>query len=179
MLRVFHLDRRQRKLTFIAILAALTFAAMACSIGVLTPSDPLFTAPENTAEGTVSPIMVFATETPEEPTPTPENLVADGIGGAASQPTMDPNIAPILYYTQAGDILPVIAARFGVDPDEIMSPDPIANKVLLPPNQLLVIPHRLANTTSGIKILPDSEVVFSPSAIDFDIDAMQAFFHPF
>jgi LasA protease len=155
----------------LAAVVVLALASLACSIGVLTPSDPLFAVPANSVEGSVTPIMVFATEVPIEATPTPEVLVADGIGGAAIQPTMDPNIAPILYYTQAGDTLPVIATRFGVDPGEIMSPEPLQEKQLLHPNQLLIIPHRLANTTSNIKILPDSEVVFSPSAIDFDIGA--------
>ena len=155
----------------LSVVAMLAVAAMACSIGVLTPSDPLFAAPVNDLEGTITPIMVFATDTPVNPTPTPEALVADGIGGAAIQPTMDPNVAPILYYTQAGDVLSVIATRFGVDSAEIMSPEPLSDNALLHPNQLLVIPNRMANTTSNTKILPDSEVVFSPSALDFDIDA--------
>lgn len=154
-----------------SIIAALGLAAMACSIGVLTPSDPLFAAPVNDTQGTVTPIMVFSTATPAIASPTPEALVADGIGGASVQPTMDPNVAPILYYTQAGDVLGVVAKRFGVDPGEILSPDPLVDKSLLSPNQLLIIPNRMANTTSNIKILPDSEVVFSPSALDFDIGA--------
>jgi hypothetical protein len=41
--------------------------------------------------------------------------------------------------------------------------------MLLHPNQLLIIPGGLVNTTSSQKLLPDSEVVFSPSALDFDI----------
>ena len=166
------LERRRRNNSLVSAILVLSLAMMACSIGVLTPSDPLFAAPINEVTGTVNPIMILSTEVPATPSPTPEDLVADGAGGAeAVQPTMDPNIAPILYYTQSGDVLPVIAARFGVDPSEIMSPEPLLEKSLLPPNQLLVIPHRLANTTSNLKVLPDSEVVFSPSAIDFDIDA--------
>jgi len=157
--------------SIISMVSVLALAVMACSIGVLTPSDPLFAAPVNESTGTVAPIMVFATETPVSASPTPEVLAADGIGGASNEPTMDPNLAPILYYTQAGDILSVVASRFGVDPGEIMSPDPLLDKGLLHPNQLLVIPNRMANTTSSIKIIPDSEVVFSPSGLDFDIDA--------
>jgi murein DD-endopeptidase MepM/ murein hydrolase activator NlpD len=77
---------------------------------------------------------------------------------------------PILYYTQAADTLPVVAVRFGVDPSEITSPDPIPAEALLPPNQLLLIPRRLFNTTSSQRLLPDSELVYSPSAVDFKID---------
>ena len=78
---------------------------------------------------------------------------------------------PILYYTQAGDTLPVVAVRFGVDPAEITSPDPIPETSLISPNQLLIIPDRFVNTTPAEKILPDSEIVFGPSAMDFDIKA--------
>lgn len=85
-------------------------------------------------------------------------------------PTASPvNTTPILYYTQAADTLPVVAVRFGVQPEEITSPDPIPETALLPPNQLLIIPRRLANTTSSQHSIPDSEVVYSPSAIDFDV----------
>jgi hypothetical protein len=79
------------------------------------------------------------------------------------------NTAPILYYTQAGDTLPVVAVRFGVSQEEITSPDPIPPTALFNPGQLLIIPNRLANTTSSQHLMPDSEVVFSPSAIEFDV----------
>lgn len=78
------------------------------------------------------------------------------------------NSAPILYYAQAADTLPVVAIRFGVKPDEITSPDPIPPTEFIPPGQLLIIPRRLTNTTTSQKLMPDSEVVYSPSAVDFD-----------
>jgi murein DD-endopeptidase MepM/ murein hydrolase activator NlpD len=76
---------------------------------------------------------------------------------------------PLLYYSQAGDTLPVVAVRFGVETSEITSPDPIPETTLLEPNQLLIIPNRLANTTIPDKILPDSELVYSPSTVGFDV----------
>jgi LasA protease len=79
---------------------------------------------------------------------------------------------PVLYYTQSGDTLPNLAARFGVDQKEIILPDGHANgPELLAPNQLLVIPDVLNDVGSADAILPDSEVVFSPSAVNFDVDA--------
>ncbi|RLD09661.1 MAG: hypothetical protein DRI56_03875 [Chloroflexota bacterium] len=90
-------------------------------------------------------------------------------------PTMTPSVTPqvnaepFLYYTQAGDTLPVVAIRFGVNPDEIESPDPIPPKGFIAPGQLLIIPHGLLNTTSNAHLLPDSELVYSPSARDFDV----------
>lgn len=76
--------------------------------------------------------------------------------------------APILYYSQAADSLRVVAVRFGVKPEEISSPEPINETGFINPGQLLIIPKRLTNTTSSRQIMPDSEVVYSPSAVDFD-----------
>jgi LysM repeat protein len=75
---------------------------------------------------------------------------------------------PLLYYTQAGDTLDAIAVRFGVTIDQISSPDPIPERGFINPNQLLIIPNVLANTTPAQHLLPDSELVYSLSAIDFD-----------
>lgn len=76
--------------------------------------------------------------------------------------------APILYYAQAADSLRVVAVRFGVKPEEISAPEPINETGFINPGQLLIIPRRLTNTTSSRQIIPDSEVVYSPSAVDFD-----------
>jgi len=76
-----------------------------------------------------------------------------------------------MYNTQAGDTLPVIAVRFGVNPDDIYPTNPIPPTGLIAPNELMFIPDVLVNTTSAERIMPDSEVVFSPSAVDFDIRA--------
>ncbi len=78
---------------------------------------------------------------------------------------------PFLYYTQAGDTLDAIAVRFGVEKGEITSPQPIPEEGFINPNQLLIIPYRLSNTTNSLHLLPDSEFVFSISAIGFDVDA--------
>ena len=75
----------------------------------------------------------------------------------------------VLYYTIAGDSLPVVSLRFGVDMDTITSPEPLDTSGLLPPDQLLIIPNNLETTSARTKLLPDSEVTFSPSTIDFDI----------
>ncbi|MFN2158480.1 MAG: hypothetical protein ACK2TW_00875 [Anaerolineales bacterium] len=78
--------------------------------------------------------------------------------------------SPILYYAQAADSLPVVATRFGVKASEINSNQEIPQTGFINPGQLLIIPRKLGETTSSEKLLPDSEVVFSPSAVNFDID---------
>ncbi|MHC1784628.1 MAG: hypothetical protein AB9891_18050 [Anaerolineaceae bacterium] len=77
---------------------------------------------------------------------------------------------PILYHTQAGDTRPAVAIRYGVKPGEITSPDPIPGTGLLKPDQLLVIPNVLKEVGPNGNLFPDSEVVYSPSALDFDIE---------
>ncbi len=65
----------------------------------------------------------------------------------------------------------MVAVRFGVKPSEITSNEPIPETGFINPNQLLVIPRNLGETTSSEKLLPDSEVVFSPSTVSFDIES--------
>lgn len=82
------------------------------------------------------------------------------------------NAAPILYYTQSGDMLSAIASRFGVNEDEITSNAGLTRNTLLDPGTLLIIPNRITErTTPNIQILPDSEIVFSRTVLDFDIEA--------
>ncbi len=73
------------------------------------------------------------------------------------------------YYAQSGDTLPVISKHFGVEPFEVTSEQPIPAEAYLPPGQVLLIPNKLSETLSGSAILPDSEVVFSPSLLGFSI----------
>jgi murein DD-endopeptidase MepM/ murein hydrolase activator NlpD len=63
-----------------------------------------------------------------------------------------------------------LAARFGVDPSEIRSDSSLPEKGLIVPGTLLVIPDRITDpTTPNNQLIPDSEVVFAPTASDFDI----------
>lgn len=116
----------------------------------------------DTREENSAPAVGEADQTPELPLPTP--------GTAVPEVTLVSS-APFLYYTQAADTLPVVAIRFGVDPSEIQSREAIPESAYLTPGQLLVIPRRLTETTSPQHTMPDSEVVYSPSAANFDIEA--------
>ena len=76
----------------------------------------------------------------------------------------------IVYTTQSGDTLALLAKRFGVSEAEIVAPSEIHLEGMLMPDQILLIPDRLENTTSQEKILPDSSVVYSPAALNFYTD---------
>jgi LysM repeat protein len=90
--------------------------------------------------------------------------------GSEATFTSDPSHPTVLYYTQAGDTLPALAVRFSVEPSEITSPQPFPKEGLITPNQLLLIPSQVKDQGPSGNLMPDSEVVFSPSATDFDID---------
>jgi LasA protease len=175
---------------FVAIGLALTAATLGCMLAPRASTEPMFTAPQgiNHWTSTLAPLVVESPEPPtgsgsqqDDPSDAPESdpeesFESQPAPAATSEPTATPtpelvDLAPVLYYTQAGDTLPVVAVRFGVQPEEITSPDPIPETSLLNPGQLLLIPNRLADTTASDQLMPDSEVVFSPSAADFDVTA--------
>jgi LasA protease len=151
----------------------LAFVSLSCAIGVLNQDDPLYNAPNSLAFQSPTPSLNFPTDQPaglETSSPPHEQILLSStdIPTPASVPV---DSAPLLYYTQSGDTLPVLAVRFAVNIDQISSPNGDIPKIgLLTPNTLLLIPHMLVNTTSSVKILPDSELVYSPSAVDFDIE---------
>lgn len=150
----------------------LAFVSLSCAIGVLDQNDPLFTAPNGLAQQSPTPSLVSPTDGPSitETSDPPASGIFPLATDIPTPAAVAADSAPLLYYTQAGDTLPVVAVRFGVDPGEIKSPaGPVPTTGLLTPNTLLIIPHMLVNTTSSVKIIPDSELVYSPSAIDFDV----------
>ena len=91
-------------------------------------------------------------------------------------PTPDsPRVLPTMradeeiYYVQMNDSLNVIARRFGVDMNSIVNVNNLANPNYLEIGQLLVIPPPNPDSKAPeFKIIPDSELVNSPSTIGFD-----------
>ena len=76
----------------------------------------------------------------------------------------------IAYETQSGDTLNSVALHFDVLPGEIKSPEAIPDTGFMNPGQMLYIPDRLENTSSNEKLLPDSEVIYSMTSADFNIN---------
>lgn len=110
------------------------------------------------------PTLVSTLDSTPDPEPTPSPVPT-----RTATPTEKP---PLLYYSQSGDSLESVAARFGVDVGEILSPMPLPSpRSLLAPETPLLVPDRLTLTTPDIRLIPDSEVVYAPSTLDFDIEA--------
>ena len=73
------------------------------------------------------------------------------------------------YLAQPGDTLASLAGRFGVAPEQIISAQPIPSTAFIPPGQELWLPNLLGVTPYPSAVLPDSAVVNSPSAANFDL----------
>jgi len=76
----------------------------------------------------------------------------------------------ISYYTQPGDSLTSIASRFGVAEADIASDFPLPSEGLIDPDTLVIMPEVIYGDISpSTQLIPDSEVIFSLSAIDFNV----------
>ncbi len=73
-----------------------------------------------------------------------------------------------IYYTQSGDTLETIAARFQVHPEDIQIPFSVGKDQLLDPALRLVIPRDIPVPGDFKPILPDYEVVYSPAVRGFN-----------
>jgi LasA protease len=91
-------------------------------------------------------------------------------------PTPDPtrvvdDAGTELYIVQDGDSFVAIADEFGTTPDEIAKTNGLTTLDMIHPGDPLNVPLKLDRVGPSTKLLPDSEVVYSPGTLDFDIAA--------
>ena len=118
------------------------------------------------------------------PTPTRAGL-------SVTIPTRDPNEAPRTptpdaphqlppprevsdtYTVQAGDTLGTIAQGYGITLEALIQANPSVDPNFITVGMVLNIPPIEVNINPGssFKIIPDSELVYSPGTIQFDADA--------
>jgi murein DD-endopeptidase MepM/ murein hydrolase activator NlpD len=146
----------------------------------MVPEKPDYSATPLPSKTPVAPLLptetrvaptATLTPTPGEPLPTRTPLISPTIPPLDKVQAGSSNQKMLLYYSQAGDTKHALAVRFGVAADSLSSPQEIPETSLLNPNQLLVIPKSLEKTGPEGILMPDSEVVYSPSALDLDIEA--------
>lgn len=122
-----------------------------------------------------------------EPTPTPNQaveMISTPVaitplpeGQVEASPTPNPvRILPtqrsetVEYYVRSGDTLAKIALAYQVSVHQIIQENQNANPDLIEVGQLLIIPPATANARGpGFKIIPDAELVYSPSASAFKV----------
>ena len=170
----------------ISFIIAASFLLASCSGNASLWGQYLTPTPPGGIPPTSTPVAVIPTQTTE---PIAFEAIAETVTPTASfseafvtqetsslvENTSVPtaaNTPTLLYYAQSGDWLPAVAIRFGVDVKDIASPKDLPERELLDPGTLLIIPDTLDRSipfTPAVQLLPDNELIFSSSALDFDI----------
>lgn len=155
-------SRRMRWAAPLLVVVLLAIAALACtreSGEVITiTATPLID--EMTGQVIIPPSITPTgpTKTPIQPTPNPART--DTLGSA-------------LYTVQAGDTLGTIALRYGVTVEELLALNPqLANPDALEVGQTINTPGGGLPVGPDMKLIPDSELVYGPTAADFSITSV-------
>ena len=132
-----------------------TMQAVPSSLGVEATQVYLGSGPVD-----VSPIPGTAF-----PATTPLPVEATSVNGS-------PDVDGLFAYTvQSGDTLDALSARFGVQVGQVVSGQALPESGYLPAGYTLSIPWELGEVLPSERLLPDSEVVYSPTSVDFDHDS--------
>jgi LasA protease len=179
-----NLDSDRRRGRYVcAVVLALLAAVLAC-----TRSDAPIDLGAITPVGEITPVWLQAV-TPGQPTVTlpPPTPAIPGLPSSTPRPTQNISLSPtsdatrmsILmrqsveeYTVKAGDFLSRIGEHYGVSAAEIAAANGIQVTDEIYPGQVLLIP--LPNTNnigSDLKLLPDSELVYGPGSVDFNLNA--------
>lgn len=174
-----------KRLTSFLIAASFLLASCAGNASLwgqyLTPTppggDPPTASPAPVIIPTTTPTAIPPPVTETIPPVTPTATFGEAFVTREVAPLTEDTPAPtvktptILYYAQSGDWLPAVAVRFGVDVKAIASPKILPDKGFLDPGTLLIIPDALDRSvqfTPALQLIPDNELVFSSTTIDFD-----------
>lgn len=170
----------------------LTACAPATPTQIILPTYDPFLPLQNDAIGQQPAAVTAAANSPlvptatRQPTPTRAPLsispVSPLLAGVSSQimGTPTPDQARILptprqetdeYVVQAGDTLGDIAQRYGISLQDLMTANNITDPNALSIGMVLSVPAPNPGETGlSLKIIPDSELVYGPASIYFDIN---------
>lgn len=154
-------------------ITSLIFVGMACARTQAGADEPFWS---------ISRAGLPTKASSEAPTSTPAPWVTGPRrtpGAPILTPTPDaPHALPTLrssaeqYVIQPGDSLGLIAARYGVGVHLIVAENELTDPNLLSVGQMLTIPAPPPQPPGpGYKIIPDSEVVYGPYTVGFDVQA--------
>ena len=151
-----------------------------------TPTPTLTFTPTLTPTATLTPTYTLIPTRTMGPTPTLAQVSVTFPPTRAAQtpvlsPTPDnlkklptPRQESTQYTVVEGDSLSGIAMQFGVSVDELMKANGLTNADTLSVGQTLSIPAPTVNPVnvgSAFKIIPDSELIYGPGSIYFDMQA--------
>jgi LysM repeat protein len=168
----------------------LTCLLVSCTSAESTPAvfptyDPFLPINNEKPQTTDSSISITSSPTitpTREPTPTRAPANVPPFFGTTSQiqttPTPDPaRVLPTPrqnvdeYVVQFGDTLGDIALRYGISVQALMQANNMTDPNLLAVGQVLIIPApNPIGLGSSLKLIPDSELVYGPATIYFDMN---------
>ncbi len=134
-------------------------------------SEKLTPSPTNSPRPTISPTST------KEPLASP-SVIYPGT------PTPDPTrVEPVagrglyaLHIVEVGETLNIVAELYDTTVVEIASINSINASDFLSIGQELLVPAKADAVGPSFKLIPDSELVYGPSAVDFDVAEAAAFF---
>lgn len=184
-----YLNLRSRAHAWLVLLWLILLPALACNLpprhgqGLVFPSGqiPDASAISTTPAGeTYTPASLPQTPTTSAALPAPADpflglqtaTPGPGMTEVWAKPSTGTALPPFNYWTQPGDSLDALAARFGVSPSQISPAQPLTG--LLPAEQMLTIPNLLGSPPYTSALLPDSAVIYSPQSAGFQVEAYVA-----
>ncbi|MCL5274492.1 MAG: LysM peptidoglycan-binding domain-containing protein [Chloroflexi bacterium] len=160
-------------------------ALAACSAPAATPTEPVSATAAASVEATRSAIVVTfePTDSPTAaPTPAPPTLQPlPTLAPPRPNPTPDPvrhvpdhGTITSTYTVQQGDTLSAIAAATGATLDELQQMNGMSNVDMLKVGQVIHVQLPIQGQAPALKLIPDSELVNSPTAAFFNVEQFMA-----
>jgi LasA protease len=159
----------RRNVSLLALLSFLLALALnACNAPTNAPRSTLVFKEEELLQTAEAILEATPSIAAESKTSTPPSQRLKSIW-----PTLVPTATgdSFEYQVQPGDTLASLAGRFGVETMEIQSTIGLLHDGYLEDDQKLIIPKNAGQLSSAQRLLPDSELVFSPTAMDFNVEA--------
>jgi LasA protease len=154
--------------SLVSLSILLVLALTACNVPTNAPRSTLAFTEEDLLQTAEAILKATPSVAPDSSTRTPSLQSVRSIW-----PTLIPTLAgdSYEYQVQPGDTLASLAGRFGVVPGEIQSTVGLLHDGYLEADQKLIIPKKVGQLSSAQRLLPDSELVYSPTSADFNIEA--------
>ncbi|HKZ70432.1 MAG TPA: LysM domain-containing protein, partial [Anaerolineales bacterium] len=170
-----HPIRFNSGLRLATLVATLILSACDFPPSTLTPASPsptqlptLTASPSEAATPVFTPTPILPNTPSPSPTPDPPR---------APNPNLDslgPGWGAFAYKVEVGEDLGLIAARYGVSYDQIRAANGFTGGETLLPGQIILIPQIIQEQSPALKLISDSELVYGPGAVGFDVIAFVA-----
>ncbi len=159
------------------IFLAVALCLSACDI-TISDATPAFIPTAGSSTATIFPTeTAVATLTPTlEPT---ETIAVTPIAATPDPPRpRNPYLAAMggdweafSYKVQVGEELGAIGARYGVSIAQMRAANGFTEADGLLPGQIILVPQLIQIQSPDLKLIPDSELVYGPSTVGFDVAA--------